>query len=169
MESFEAFFTRHRERLFGYLMRLTGDYDLSRDLLQESFTRYLSSYANRDPNPTLLYTIARNALLDIRRRQGRALHTDVEPTAPGDDPERRFLVREQYRQMLSALEKLKDTDRELLALAATGDLKYRQIAEILGISENGVKVRIHRSRVRLRQILEEMNHERASDQRLHRR
>lgn len=169
MDKFGAFFARHRERLFGYLMRLTGDYDLSGDLLQETFTRYLSAYGNRNENPTLLYTIARNALLDLRRKQSRSVDSNLEPQDPRGDPERRFLVREEYRQMMTALQRLKEDDRELLSLAATGELKYRQIADILGSSENGVKVRIHRARLRLRQILEEMTDERPSDQHLHRR
>lgn len=168
MENFGAFFARHRERLFGYLMRLTGDYHLSADLLQESFTRYLSSYGNRSQNLALLYKIARNALLDIRRRQSRSPGTKEEPADPRGDPERRLLVREEYRQMMTALGRLKESDREILALAATGDLKYRQIAEILSLNENAVKVRIHRARIRLRQILEEMNHERPFDQHFHR-
>ena len=168
MENFGAFFARHRERLFGYLMRLTGDYHLSADLLQESFTRYLSTYGNRSQNLALLYRIARNALLDIRRRQSRTPGTKEEPKDPRGDPERRLLVREEYRQMMTALGRLKESDREILALAATGDLKYRQIAEILSVNENAVKVRIHRARIRLRQILEEMNHERPFDQHFHR-
>jgi RNA polymerase sigma-70 factor (ECF subfamily) len=168
MEKFGAFFARHRERLFGYLMRLTGDYHLSADLLQESFTRYLSSYGNQSQNLTLLYKIARNALLDIRRRQSRAPGTNEEPADPRGDPERRLLVREEYQQMMTALGRLRESDREILALAATGDLKYRQIAEILSLNENAVKVRIHRARIRLRQILEEMNNERPFDQHFHR-
>jgi len=169
METFEAFFARHREKLFGYLMRLTGDYQLSADLLQESFTRYLSSYGNRSGKPSLLYTIARNALLDVRRRQARMLITGAEPNDPAADPERHFLVREEYRQMLTALGKLPEADRELLALVATGDLKYRQIAAMMALSENSVKVRVHRARIRLRRILEDLNHARPLDQHLHRR
>ena len=52
-------------------MRSTGDYYLSGDILQESFTRYLEKYGEEEPNPALLYTIARNAVVDGHRRQGR--------------------------------------------------------------------------------------------------
>jgi len=169
MERFEAFFARYRERLFGYLMRLTGDYHLSADLLQESFTRYLASYGDREGSPALLYSIARNALMDVRRKQARTLRSEVETAYDHSDPERQFLGREEYRRMLAGLNRLKEADRELLALAATGDLKYRQIAEIMGLSENSVKVRVHRARIRLRQILEENTRERPSDQHIHRR
>jgi len=40
METGEEFYRRYRDKLFGYLMRMTGDYHLASNLLQESFTRW---------------------------------------------------------------------------------------------------------------------------------
>ena len=71
MANFRAFYQKHRERLFAYLMRSTGDYYLSGDILQESFTRYLEKYGGDGQNTALLYTIARNAVVDGHRKQGR--------------------------------------------------------------------------------------------------
>jgi len=48
--------------------------------------------------------------------------------------------------------KLTDEDREILAQVASG-LPYRQIGEILGLSEANIKVRVHRARVKLREII----------------
>ena len=45
--------------LFTYLMRMTGDYYLAGDIMQESFTRYLERYPKQVPNASLLFTIAR--------------------------------------------------------------------------------------------------------------
>ena len=52
------------------------------------------------------------------------------------------------------MQKLKPDDREILSLAAgDGNLSYQQIGEITGNSEANVKVRIHRARLKLREIL----------------
>ena len=51
--------------LFGYLMRTSGDYYLSGDIMQESFTRFYKHYRHQSQEPSLLYTIARNALLVV--------------------------------------------------------------------------------------------------------
>ena len=68
MNNFKGFYEEHREKLVSYLMRVTGDCYLSNDISQESFTRYLEHYGNHTKNVSLLYTIARNTLLDHFRR-----------------------------------------------------------------------------------------------------
>ena len=61
---FRSFYNSYRDRLFAYLVRLTGDYYLSGDIMQESFTRFLTRYGSNSPNGALLFAIARNAALD---------------------------------------------------------------------------------------------------------
>ena len=69
MEFCDRFYRDNRERIQVFLLHLTGDYDLARDLVQESFTRYLSRYGRDTGNLALLYTIARNAALDTFRKR----------------------------------------------------------------------------------------------------
>ena len=45
--------------LFAYLMRITGDYYLSGDIMQESFTRYLDRYGKQKQSAPVLFKIAR--------------------------------------------------------------------------------------------------------------
>ena len=47
-----------------------------------------------------------------------------------ENQEHRFMIREEYRRMMEALEILKKDDREILALVADGDLSYSEIGEI---------------------------------------
>ena len=153
MGDFRAFYQKHRERLFAYLIRSTGDYYLAGDILQEAFTRYLEKYGERRPNPALLYTIARNALIDGHRKQGRDTPLFEEQAQPQHNPEAHLTVREEYRQVLAAMQKLAPEEREVLSLAISSDLSYREIARITGASEANVKVRVHRARVKLRKMM----------------
>jgi RNA polymerase sigma-70 factor (ECF subfamily) len=135
-------------------MRRTGDYHLAGDILQESFTRYLERYGDREQSVSLLYTIGRNLVYDAARaRKGKTSTTENLIAAEGDH-ERNFLVREEYRQVMAAMMRLDDNERDILALAAVGDLSYREIARINGISETNVKVRVHRARIKLRKIMQ---------------
>jgi len=135
-------------------MRKTGDYFLANDLLQESFTRYLKHYGDREKNAALLYGIARNLTIDALRKQARAPHVPLEDDYPqGRDTERYFMVRDEYRRVLKAFQQLDVDERDILALAVSQDLLYREIAEVVGISEANVKVKIHRARMKLRDIL----------------
>lgn len=154
MKPYQAFYDEHREKLFGYLMRMTGDYELSRDILQEAFTRHLERYGGSVPQVPLLYTIARNALFDLMRRRKKNESLEDTPDPAREDQERVFLVREEYRRVMRSLDRLGEEDRELISLAASGELSYREIASIMGTSEGNIKVRVHRARTRLRDILE---------------
>ena len=64
-----------------------------------------------------------------------------------------ILVREQYKKMLAALRSLNFDDREVLSLVASESVSYREIAAILGTTENNIKVRVHRARKRLRKAM----------------
>jgi hypothetical protein len=104
--NFRAFYKKHRDSLFAYLMRSTGDYYLSGDILQESFTRYLEKYGDEGLNSALLYTIARNAVVDGHRRQGRDTVLFDEQDHSWHNPESHMMVREDYRRVLAAMQAL---------------------------------------------------------------
>ncbi|MBW2438552.1 MAG: sigma-70 family RNA polymerase sigma factor [Deltaproteobacteria bacterium] len=139
--------------LFAYLMRTSGDYDLSGDIMQESFTRYLARYGKREPSAPLLFKIARNALTDHRRKSKRNTQLCDENEPSGGNPEHHMMVRDEYRRTLAAMQHLDETERDFLSLVVSSDLSYREIAEIHHTSEQNVKVRVHRARVKLRGIL----------------
>jgi len=134
-------------------MRSTGDYYLSSDILQESFTRYLEKYGEKGDNPALLYTIARNAVVDGYRKQGRDIPLLDEQESPANNPETDMMVREDFRRVLAAMQELEPEERDILSLVVSSGLPYREIARIARISEANVKVRIHRARVKLKKIL----------------
>ena len=151
--NFRAFYRKHREGLFAYLIRSTADYDRASDILQESFTRLLEKYGEDRCNPALLYAIARNAVMDGYRKSGRHTSFLEEQQASDLDTESQVLVREDYRRTLAALQELKKDERDILLLVGSSGLRYSQIAAIVGISEANVKVRVHRARLKLRKIL----------------
>jgi len=153
VRNFREFYSKHRDRLFGYLMRRTGDYYLAGDILQESFTRYLEKYGEHGQHPALLYTIARNAVIDGHRKQGRDTPLFEEKAHSQPNPETHMLVREDYRRVLVAMQQLEPEERDVLALVVSSDLSYREIARMTGTSEGNVKVRVHRARVKLRKMM----------------
>jgi len=135
-------------------MRCTADYDLASDIMQESFTRYLERYGQKADNAALLYTIGRHLVYDDARRRNRQASLESRPNGAVEDPEHHLMVRDDYRQVLAAMAKLKADEREILAMAVSSGLSYREIAEVTGTSEANVKVKVHRSRTKLRRIIQ---------------
>ena len=153
MEKFRQFYTENRERLFGYLLRKSGNVSLAADLAQESFTRYLERYRNHELSVALLFTIGRNIFYDHVRRQPRQIALAESPPDLADDQERLYIVREESRRVLAALQELDEEERDILSLVVSSGLTYGAIAAIKGCSEVNIKVRVHRARLKLRQIL----------------
>jgi RNA polymerase sigma-70 factor (ECF subfamily) len=167
-ESIMRFYQQYRESFFAYLLRFTGDTELAGEIMQESFTRYLERYGHRPCEPRLLYTIGRNAALDAFRRKRQTVQLNWEPPDAGHNQEQHLIVKQSYRRMQQALAKLPEADRDVLLLAASGDLTYREIAAVVGITEANVKVRVHRARVKLRTIMKKETYDRTTHQHVYR-
>lgn len=156
MEEYDVFYTKSKDGLFAYLLKMTGDYHLSCDLVQESFTRYLQRYSKTgESSRSLLYTIARNAAMDAFRKPKNVIFNPEDYTDPQNNPEQQLDDRQSFNKILAAIQQLSIIDRELISLLSGADLSYLEIGGILNISEANVKVRVHRARLRLKEILRE--------------
>jgi len=151
VNNFKKFYTENKDRLFGYLLRKT----VAADIMQESFTRYLERYRDREQSPALLFTISRNLLYDHTRKNRFDTLYDEELHGINIDQENAYNIREEYRRVLKAMQLLDDEARDILALAVSSGLSYREIAKMTGNSEANIKVKIHRSRVKLKKILQQ--------------
>jgi len=154
MDKYRAFYQQYKEKLFSYIMRMCGDYFLSSDILQESFTKYLEHYGTDNNSVSLLYAIARNSYIDNVRKQKKTDRLEETMFSGRENQENQYMVREEYRLVMKCMGLLNDDEREIISLAADGDLTYRQIARITGISENNVKVKIHRTRLKLKEMIQ---------------
>jgi RNA polymerase sigma-70 factor (ECF subfamily) len=168
VKSFLGFYEQYRTGLFAYLIRFTGDRDLAGEIMQESFTRCLERYGNGQWEPRLLFAIGRNAALDVFRKRRRTVPIHSDPPDPGVDQEQRLSDCQRHQRVQQAIMQLGDGERDVLALAASGDLTYREIGELTGITEANVKVKVHRARVKLRAIMNEEDHERRTHQSVYR-
>jgi len=149
------FYKEYKDKLFSYLMFKSGDFELSKEVVQESFTRHYQHYGRTSViSPSLLFTIARNALTDHFRYQKRSYNT-VHPTHPAVmvDGEQRHIIKEECEEVIKAVKQLPEIDREILIMAV-GGMPYREIAETLQLSEASIKVKVHRARAKLRLILD---------------
>src|SRR5512139_2466072 len=121
--------------------------------MQESFARLFQKYRPESFTPQLLYTIGRNLVLDSMRRRNRDAKLAENQIEAADSVERDLMVRDEYRRVLAAMRRLDPDERDLLSLAVSGGLRYREMARITETSEANVKVKIHRARKKLKDLL----------------
>jgi RNA polymerase sigma-70 factor (ECF subfamily) len=153
----------HQGRIFGYLGRMGFDGATAEDLAQETFLRVWRHAGKFNPRlgslTTWILTIARNLALTSLSQPGRRAETPVSPETmeiASDEPlaDEQLLAEERRQHVRAALDCLSAADRSLLAASYIEELDLAAVARIEGCSPGAAKVRLHRARQRLRQILE---------------
>jgi RNA polymerase sigma factor (sigma-70 family) len=161
---FTVIFDRHYRSVYGYLSRRVGQ-AVADDLAAETFVRAFERRASYDASferalPWLL-GIAVNLLAHHRRSEARRLRALAALGRPeaedrfADSAEGRVDAAAARASLVRALEALDDYDREALLLYAWADLRYEEIASVLGIPVGTVRSRLNRARRKLRASLEE--------------
>jgi RNA polymerase sigma factor (sigma-70 family) len=152
-ETLGVLFDRYHAPLYNFYSKLTGDRTLSEDLVQEVFLRilkYRQSYQPGTPFRAWIYQIARNARVDHYRKTPKHITVDPE-MAPPVKPQDTAQENQEVELLHSALMQLPEEKREILLLSRFQELKYDEIAELLGCQLGTVKTRIHRAIQDLRQ------------------
>jgi len=169
---FQKIYGDFRLRVFHYLRRLVGEHE-AEDLTQEVFlkvSRALNDFRGDSSLSTWLYRIATNTALDKLRnsdfkkisRKKPDIDPDETNTDDNDDwtnknipPADQQLIRKEMHQCIrNHVDGLPDAYRTAIVLSEIEELKNHEIAEILGISLDTVKIRLHRARAKLKKELE---------------
>lgn len=148
-DAFAEIIEQYQAPIIRYLYRLTGDYEVAQDLAQDTFLQAYKGILKTKSELSFkawLYRIATNNALQLRRRKrllsfipfansGKSDISTIE--ASSDCVEERIMIKE-------ALLKVPGEQRTCMVLHFVEGLKYREIAEILGISEDAVRKRVAR-------------------------
>ncbi len=155
MLSMEEVYQHHAQTVWRYLMAQTHDPGLAEELTQETFyqaVRTAHKFDGTSAVPTWLCGIAKNVLRTYRRRHPP--QDDLPESAlTAPSPEGDVLARQQHLEVLRALQKLPERTREVMYLRLYGDLSFREIAQVLSLTENYARVTFYRGKEALRKEL----------------
>lgn len=160
-----ALFSAYHDRISRYVMSLVHNSSEAEDLTQDTFLRaYLHRDSLRDPNAMRgwLYRIATRVCLDRLRQRVVQVSIDSEEgergmaTIPADKPTALEITeREETGACVQrCLDFLSDSYRAVILLHEGHSLTAREIAEILGESVGTIKIRLHRARRKLQEIMQ---------------
>ena len=132
-----------------YATRITRDIERARDVVQETFMRLLKEDRTTiEPHVAeWLYTVCRNKALDIRRKERRMVGLSdyaahIEPSREAG-PDAVLEHQESIAKALRHLARLPDNQQEVIRLKFQGDLSYREISRVTGLTVSHVGVLIH--------------------------
>ncbi len=161
----ERFFLDERARLRCYLAALVGASDAA-DLMQETFVRAQRARTTCEASAVGAWVrqIARNVAIDHLRRAAASavlpgsgeLATTAAAcgAAAGPDPERSTIRREMRECIGDFVRRLPERDAEVIVLSEMRGLPDQEVATTLGITLGAAKIRLHRARSRLRDMME---------------
>lgn len=157
LDLLKVLFDRHHKHVYNYLYKMSGDAMLSEDIAQDVFyklIKYRSSYKN-GAFVSWLFSIARNNLKTHFTRHHK-YHEPVdvlEYKSIDNEADRQ----EEYSQLQNALNQLGPDDRELIVLNRYREIRYEELAEIVGSTPGALKTKVSRILKKLRTIYLESN------------
>ena len=173
VNAFQMLFDKYKKRVINYCYRFSGNHAIAEELAQETFIRVYQGAGRYRPKArfsTWIFKIATNVCLNELRKpvyrnkvesldnlnghEGtelknggpKSVHEDLE------DNETQHVIRK-------AMKALPEKQRAALLLRIDEEFSYKEIGKQMGCSENHVKILIYRAREKLKDMLEQGNHQ----------
>lgn len=154
---FEKYYFEFRTSIFWYIRKKVNNEESAQDITTDVFMKLLENpdiLSNREQNGVRawLYTVARNAVIDSYRKKSNqlektAIDDDVFDLIASDkeDHLQSVIKDEQYQLILAAMEGLGTDEKEIVTLRFMDEMKFNEIAKIVGKDEGAVKMMLYRS------------------------
>ena len=172
-EAFGVLVSKYQDRIYSAIRNYVSNPDDAVDITQDAFVKAYSKLRSFDASSafyTWLYRIAFNLAISRQRRQRPTVSVeharDVlghEPVDRADPPGARLEQEERACQVREAMAALSDEHRSILVLREVEGCAYEEIAEILELPVGTIRSRLHRARLQLRDQLQGLVQQDASE------
>ena len=156
---FNGFYQKHSRDLYNFMYYKSGDGDQAMDFVQEAFVKIFENCEKIQFSKakSYLFTTANNLFLNVVKHQKVKLSYAQQQPAEvisGEDPQFVLQEKEYMQQLEDAISELTEAQREVFLLNRIDGKKYREIAEMLEISEKAVEKRMMGALKKLRARLD---------------
>lgn len=154
LDAMTHIFERYHKRIFNFYFQMLPDKDACEDMVQSVFykaIRYRTSYKG-GKFVSWIFKIARNVFSDHYQKQKKTTNNyDLETVAEVLDNDATTQT-DNVEHLKRVLQQLSPEERELVILNRLQGVKYNALAEITGVSEGAIKVKMHRIIKKLKTI-----------------
>ncbi|WP_353136391.1 RNA polymerase sigma factor [Pseudopedobacter sp.] len=151
---FKEIFQANSKKIYHLCYGYTNDEDSANDLLQETFIKVwqnLDKFRNQSMISTWIYRIAVNTCLTYLKKENRQQKDELTPNIIENHKEDISEKEEQVKVLYKCIAQLEETDRLIITMVMD-EVPYQEIAEISGISEGNLRVKIHRIKNKLTEL-----------------
>jgi RNA polymerase sigma-70 factor (ECF subfamily) len=161
-KAFEKLFHKYKIRIFNFIYRMIGDRMIAEDILQEVFLKvikWLPRYHKEGKFSGWLFSIANSITLDYIKKRKRIVPIQEVERIPdlALSPRHQIEEDEKIELIEKAVKNLPLKQRQIFLLRQHTDLKFKEIAEMLGCPLNTVLARMHNAILNLRRTLVKSN------------
>ncbi|WP_028298377.1 RNA polymerase sigma factor [Olivibacter sitiensis] len=147
-------FNQNKSKVFHLCYGYTGDTDTANDLMQETFIKVwqnMDKFRKQSQLSTWIYRIAVNTCLSYLRVEKRKATDEINDHTLETLAEEKSDKQEQIAQLYKCIAQLEEHERIIITMVLD-EVPYAEIAEISGISEGNLRVKIHRIKSKLTEI-----------------
>lgn len=151
---FKKLFEENSKKIFNLCYGYTGDSDIANDLMQETFIKvwqHLGKFRNESQLSTWIYRIAVNTCLSHLRTVKRKPMDELNDQIIENYTEEPTEKHEQVALLYKSIAQLEENERIIITLVLD-EMPYPEIAQIAGVSEGNLRVKIHRIKHKLTEI-----------------
>lgn len=158
MQNIEQIYEKYFDTVNKYLFCLTHNSDISEELTQETFYRAVQKIDKFKGNCKIsvwLCQIAKNLWYDELRKSKKTNNINYEEEmfliSSKEDTENEVISKDNKIELYKQLQKLDEKTREVVYLRITGELSFKEIADILNKTENWARVTFYRGKQKLKE------------------
>ena len=139
----------YQRPLIAYARARLGDQERAHEVVQSTFQKLWEADRARIEGHVArwLYTVCRNEVTDVLRKEGRMTPVEADRLAavphPGDGPDERLQQKERLGRVLALVARLPERQQEVLRLRFQEGFSYREIAQVTGVSQSNVGFLLH--------------------------
>lgn len=157
-QAFHAIVKRYQDKIFNIALGVLGNKSDADDIAQEVFLKFFCkprAYKGASEFSTWMYRVTVNLCFDFLRKNKKRTHQQIDMHdeqhpdighAASDDLFNTMARQEESVQVQNVLADMDEKYRSALVLREADDMSYKQIAEVLEVSEDNVKVLLFRAR-----------------------
>ncbi|MUK90779.1 sigma-70 family RNA polymerase sigma factor [Ornithinibacillus sp. L9] len=157
--TYHELFEAYQLPLYRYLLQLSRNKEVAEDLLQETFYRAMVSLKVKHTMQAKawLFKVARNLYIDSTRKRNteqkvlNELMRDYSPATSIGNPEQSLEKKTKQEELEALLSMLPENMQTILYLREVQGFSYKELALAMDLTENQVKVTLHRARIKFRE------------------
>ncbi|MGE7273655.1 sigma-70 family RNA polymerase sigma factor [Brevibacillus panacihumi] len=161
-DEFSQIYEMYFNRVYKYICyRINNHYeaeDLCSQVFETVITKYHTFSEEKARFDVWLFAIARNTVTDYFRSRKKRFHFSLDSITElilsKPSPEELAIRDDEHQAMFQAMAKLRDKERNIIAMKFAAGLKNSEIAELMGVSESNIGVVVYRIINKLRKYLE---------------